>query len=77
MKLLVIGGSGFVSGTIARTAVAQGHEVWTVTRGRRQAPPGVHTIVADRKDAAAFRAAVAGARTSWDLLRLMFSGCRN
>ena len=35
MKVLVIGGSGFLSGTLARTALSQGHQVWTITRGQR------------------------------------------
>lgn len=28
MKLLILGGSGFVSGRLAQIATAQGHEVW-------------------------------------------------
>lgn len=31
MKLLILGGSGFVSGRLAQIATAQGHEVWCVT----------------------------------------------
>lgn len=37
-KILVIGGSGFVSGTLARTARDQGHEIWIVTRGQKPHP---------------------------------------
>ncbi|SVE24981.1 uncharacterized protein METZ01_LOCUS477835, partial [marine metagenome] len=33
-NLLIVGGSGFVSGTVARRAVASGWRVWAVTRGR-------------------------------------------
>jgi nucleoside-diphosphate-sugar epimerase len=67
-RILIIGGSGFVSGTLARTARDQGHEVWVLTRGQRPLPEGVVPLRADRKDPAAFRAAVAGANTCWDLV---------
>lgn len=68
MKLLIIGGSGFLSGTIAREALNAGHDVWAVTRGQRGVANGVHAIVADRKDRAAFAKAVADAGQSWDLV---------
>ena len=60
MNVLIIGGSGFVSGTLARRARAAGHRVWVVTRGRRPVPDGVTPITADRGDDAAFAAAVRG-----------------
>ena len=68
MKLLIIGGSGHVSGTLARTALAAGHQVWTLTRGQRPLPAGARALVADRHDLAATAAAVAGAGTTWDLV---------
>jgi len=49
-RILIIGGSGFVSGTVARTAVAKGHQVWAVTRGTRPLPNGVRGLLADRHD---------------------------
>ena len=52
-NLLIVGGSGFVSGTVARRAVASGWRVWAVTRGRLP-PDGVIAIVADRKDTLVF-----------------------
>lgn len=67
-SILIIGGSGFVSGTLARRAVAQGHRVWTITRGQRPLPDGVTALVADRQDRAAFERAVSGVRTRWDLV---------
>ena len=67
-KILIIGGSGFVSGTLARTALAQDHETWVLTRGQRPAPDGAHTLVADRKDSDAFARAVQEADTDWDLV---------
>jgi 2'-hydroxyisoflavone reductase len=67
MNVLIIGGSGFLSGTLARRALAAGHAVWCVTRGRRPLAPGVTALVADRRDPDAFAAAVRGAGVRWDL----------
>lgn len=39
-KILIIGGSGFVSGTLARIALEQGFETWVLTRDQRPAPAG-------------------------------------
>jgi nucleoside-diphosphate-sugar epimerase len=68
MRVLLLGGSGFLSGTMAREAVAAGHQVSTLTRGRRPLPAGVRALIADRRDAAAFAKAIADAGTSWDLV---------
>lgn len=59
--LLIIGGSGFVSGTLARQAVREGWRVWVVTRGQRAIPEGVTAIVADRKQPESFASVVADA----------------
>lgn len=67
-KLLVIGGSGFVSGTLARLAVARGFDCHVVTRGERPLPTGVTGIVADRKDRDGFRLAIAAFEQTWDLV---------
>jgi nucleoside-diphosphate-sugar epimerase len=67
MNLLLIGGSGFLSGTIARQAVAHGHRVWAVTRGQRPLPDGVQALVADRHDTAALRRAVQSCGQTFDL----------
>lgn len=67
-KILIIGGSGFVSGTLARLARDLGNEVWIVTRGQKPVPEGVAAIRADRKDPAAFKSAVSGANVRWDLV---------
>lgn len=68
MKLLLIGGSGQLSGRLAQVALEQGHEVWTVTRGIRPLPEGVHSLVADREDAVALHDALAAAGIHWDAL---------
>ncbi|MCX5660850.1 MAG: NAD-dependent epimerase/dehydratase family protein [Planctomycetota bacterium] len=66
-KLLILGGSGFVSGTLAREALASGWTVTILTRGQRPLPAGVQSLVADRHDAAAFEKAFASAG-AWDLV---------
>jgi nucleoside-diphosphate-sugar epimerase len=62
MKLLIIGGTGFLSSALVEESLAAGHEVTIVTRGRRSSAPasGVQQIVADRSDLPAFRSAVQG-----------------
>jgi len=67
-RLLVVGGSGFLSGTLARRAADQGYVVWTITRGQRPLPGGTNNLIADRRDHAAFAAAVASAGVKWDLV---------
>lgn len=66
MKLLIIGGSGQLSGRLAELAIGQGHEVWAVTRGSKPLPAGVHPLRADRGDDAALHAALAAAGIRWD-----------
>lgn len=56
---LIIGGSGFVSGVMARTALARGHRTFVLTRGSKPLPAGVTPLQADRNDPAAFTAALA------------------
>ena len=68
LQILLIGGSGFVSGTLARTALAAGHRVWTVTRGQRGLVDGVTPILADRRDSQALRNALDQANQQWDLV---------
>jgi nucleoside-diphosphate-sugar epimerase len=52
MKLLLLGGSGFVSGRVLRFSLEAGHEVIAVTRGTTPLPPhaGFLHIQADRND---------------------------
>ena len=67
LNILILGGSGFLSGTLARMAVAAQHRVWTVTRGQRSQAPGATALVADRHNEAEFAAVIAGANVNWDL----------
>jgi 2'-hydroxyisoflavone reductase len=50
LRLLVLGGTGFIGPHLVRHAVARGHDVTIFTRGRRQAdlPAGVTHLVGDR-----------------------------
>ncbi|MCE5239395.1 NAD-dependent epimerase/dehydratase family protein [bacterium] len=64
-RLLIIGGSGHVSGNLARVAVDQGFAVTIVTRGQKPVPEGVRALVADRHDTAALRDALGDEQ--WDL----------
>jgi nucleoside-diphosphate-sugar epimerase len=67
-NILIIGGSGFLSGTLTQVALARGINVWAITRGQRPLAAGVKGLTADRHDAAAFAQAVAGANTKWDMV---------
>jgi len=72
MNILIIGGSGFISGTLAARALEQGHQVQTITRGNRSLPPGVSSLIADRDNAEQFAACITFARAQqnapWDLV---------
>lgn len=50
MKLLITGGTVFVSRTLAEYFLAQGHEVYVLNRNTRPQVPGVHLIQGDRHD---------------------------
>ncbi|WP_445154158.1 NAD-dependent epimerase/dehydratase family protein [Arthrobacter sp. Hor0625] len=60
MRILVLGGTAFLSAEIARQAVAAGHEVMCLARGTRSGPPdGATWLQADRSQGpAAYAGAV-------------------
>jgi nucleoside-diphosphate-sugar epimerase len=64
MRVLVIGGTEFISLHLVHALLRDRHEVAVLNRGRRpeRAPNGVRTIVCDRKDWTALRTALAGER---------------
>jgi nucleoside-diphosphate-sugar epimerase len=64
MRVLVVGGTEFVSLHVVHALRRDGHDVLVLNRGRRpeRLPAGVKTVVADRKDHAALATALAGAR---------------
>ena len=67
-RILLLGGSGFISGALARRAVAQGHKVWTVTRGHRSLPKGTHPLTADINDRASMEEAVRSVDGNWEIV---------
>ncbi len=61
MRILVLGGTGFLSGEVVRAALAGGHDVGALTRGRRPEPAGEARLTllrGDRDDVASLRAAL-------------------
>lgn len=61
--VLILGGTGWLSGRIAQRWIDAGASVTCLARGGRAAPPGSRLVVADRDDPDAY-AAVAG--REWD-----------
>ncbi|MGF9650290.1 SDR family oxidoreductase [Pseudarthrobacter oxydans] len=61
-SILFIGGTGVISATAAERAVALGHRLTILNRGRstRPVPEGVETLRADVRDVSAVREALAG-----------------
>jgi len=68
LRLLIIGGSGFVSGALTRLALARGHAVTIITRGQRPVPAGVAVITADRQDRTNFAHQLSEHDATWDLV---------
>ncbi len=64
MKVLFIGGTGFISTACTELALARGIDVTLLNRSRRPALAGAKTIAADIADPVAAAAALAG--RSWD-----------
>ena len=60
MKVLFLGGTGNISADCASLLYQHGHEIFVLSRGRNAVPLGYHPLPADRKDAAAMRAALQG-----------------
>jgi UDP-glucose 4-epimerase len=64
VHVLVVGGTEFISLHLVRSLLRDGHRVSVLNRGRQpdRLPAGVRALVADRKDHAALRKTLAGAR---------------
>lgn len=64
MRVLVLGGTEFVSLHLVRALLRDGHEVAVLNRGRwpGRVPRGVRTIVCDRRDPAALKRTLASER---------------
>ena len=66
MRVLFVGGTGFISTAVSRLAVERGMELYLLNRGRREAerglaaPPGSRSLVADIHDPAGMQRALDG-----------------
>lgn len=59
MKVLFIGGTGFISTAVSRLAIAKGLDLYLLNRGQRQSnPPGCHGLTADMQKPEQVRAAL-------------------
>ena len=59
MRVLFIGGTGFISTAVSRLAVAEGIELYLLNRGlRSEPPPGTHGLTADINNPEEVRAAL-------------------
>ncbi|WP_084130761.1 NAD-dependent epimerase/dehydratase family protein [Demequina sp. NBRC 110055] len=76
MRILIVGGTGLISSEVAQAAVAAGHELTLVNRGRSataQPPHGARSVVVDATDASALRSALAGERYDTVLQSIAFT----
>ncbi len=64
LRILLLGGSGLLSGAAREAFLAAGHEVTVLTRGSQALPqqPRLRALRADRRDPAALAAALRGGR---------------
>lgn len=65
MDVLLLGGTGWLGGEIARAAMSRGHRVTALARGSAPAPDGVTLIRADRSEPDGYRDVV---DRDWDLV---------
>lgn len=65
MRILILGGTAWVGGSIARAAIARGHEVTCLARGSG-VPDGAASVRADRDSAEAFAGVTSPGTPSWD-----------
>lgn len=65
MDVLLLGGTGWLGGEIARAALAHGHEVTALARGTAAVPDGVALVRADRAESGAYEGVVG---RDWDLV---------
>ncbi|HEX7714233.1 MAG TPA: NAD-dependent epimerase/dehydratase family protein [Bacillota bacterium] len=67
LKILILGGTGFLSGTLAKKALLKNNEVWTLSRGNHVAEDdGRNVLIADRHEADRFKRVIEAANIRWD-----------
>src|SRR6185436_10028097 len=64
LRILLVGGAGFLGRHVARAFLAAGHSVSVISRGRQPAPPGSESLIADRRDVRSLSPVLEGRR--WD-----------
>ncbi len=76
MRILLLGGSGLLSGSAREAFLAAGHDVTVFSRGERAliAAARLHTLRGDRHDAASLAAALAGRSFDFTADFLAFDG---
>jgi len=62
LRILLIGGSGFLGHHVAAPLIEAGHEVTVLSRAGRERPPGTELLKADRRDRASLAQALEGRR---------------
>jgi len=71
MKLLVLGGTGFVGRAVVDEARTRGHTITVFNRGHQPPPPGTTALTGDRRAPGGLTALTGGA---WDLVVDTWSG---
>jgi nucleoside-diphosphate-sugar epimerase len=66
MKILFIGGSGFISRAVTQQTIAAGHELWLLNRGQHRPVDGAKSLVADMANVEGVRTALRG--HTWDVV---------
>ena len=76
MRILLLGGSGLLSGAALAAFLDDGHDVFALTRGSRPRPerPRLTALTADRRDAGALAVALRGERFDFTADFLAYDG---
>jgi nucleoside-diphosphate-sugar epimerase len=74
MRILLLGGSGLLSGAALRAFVGAGHDVSVLTRGERAIAPHASRLRGDRRDAGSLRAVLEGERFDFTADFLAYGG---
>ncbi|MEU4220572.1 NAD-dependent epimerase/dehydratase family protein [Actinoplanes sp. NPDC026623] len=71
MRLLLLGGTGFVGRVVVEEARTRGHHITVLNRGHRPPPPGTTGLIGDRREPGGLAALAGG---TWDLVVDTWSG---